>query len=437
MTTPLDVAADLLAFIDASPTPFHCVDEARRRLAAAGFAELDERSAWSLSAGQRGLLTRGGGSIVAFRIGTEPPAVAGFRAVGAHTDSPGLRLKPKPARCKDGYLRADVEAYGGAIWPTWVDRDLGLAGRVVLRGATGLEERLVRIDRPIGRIPSVAIHLDRKVNDEGLKVDKHRDLGPLVALADDDAESPDALLAAIAEAAGAEPGDLLGHDLALFDVQPGCLAGLHEEFVLAPRLDDLAMCHAALVALAGASRRNDPPAPTAVVCLFDHEEVGSGSARGAAGSLLADVLARLASAPRSGEPLTRALAGSLLISADMTHAVHPARADLHDGEHLPRLNGGPVVKTNANQRYATDARTGAAFRRLCRDLDVPLQEFAGRADLACGSTIGPLAAAGLGVPTVDVGNPLLSMHSVREQVGSRDPEPMTRVLTAFLEGAPI
>ena len=435
--TPADlsVARDLLAFMEASPTPFHCVAEVCRRLDVAGFTRLDERAEWSLEPGRGYYVVRGGGSVAALRVGSGPPEQAGFRAVGAHTDSPDLRLKPRPAKVKDGYLRADVEAYGGAIWATWVDRDLGLAGRLVVRGPDGLEERLVLLDRPVGRIPSVAIHLDRKVNDEGLKVDKHRDLGPTLALVGE-GEDADVLLAAVADAAGVDPGDVLGHDLSLYDRQPPCLAGLEDEFVLAGRLDNQAMCHAALTALVAAAGE-EAPASSAVVCLFDHEEVDSGSTRGASGPLLADVLTRVAGAPRGDAVLTRALAGSLLVSADMTHAVHPARADLHDGEHLPRLNGGPAVKTHSGQRYATDARTGAAFRHLCRAVEVPCQEFVIRGDLPCGSTIGPITAAGLGIPTVDVGNPLLSMHSVREMAGSRDPAAMTRVLEAFLGGAGI
>jgi len=435
MSTPDPIVSDLLVFIEASPTPFHCVEQAGLRLEEAGFSPLDERSAWSLEPGRGYWVVRGGGSIIAFRLGSKPPAEAGFRAIGSHTDSPNLRLKPKGAKAKGGYLRADVEPYGGAIWPTWVDRDLGLAGRVVVRGPDGLEEHLICLDRPVGRIPSVAIHLDRKVNDDGLKVDKHRDLGPLLAVVGDGSDGAGALMAAVAEAAQAEPDDVLGHDLCLYDLQPACLGGLNEDFVYAPRLDNQAMCHAALTALIAAAEEKEAPDETAVVCLFDHEEIGSSSTRGASGPMLADVLARLAGSPLTGEPLTRALAGSLLVSADMTHAVHSARADLHDGEHLPMINGGPAIKTNSNQRYATDAWTGARFRQLCRDVDVPCQDFVVRSDIPCGSTIGPITAAGLGIPTVDVGNPLLSMHSVRELAGSRDPELMTRVMTAFLKGA--
>lgn len=432
VTTPAfeerELAQDLLRFIDAAPSPFHAVAEARRRLEAAGFTPLAEGEAWDLEAGGRYLVERGDGALAAFRVGAKPPGETGFRIVGAHTDSPGLRLKPHLAVARQGHLSLDVEVYGGPILATWADRDLSLAGRIYVEEDGALRPRLVRLERPVCRIPNVAIHLDRKVNDEGLSLDKHRDLAPVAGLWSGDGDPGRAVLEAVAGAAGVDPDAVRGHDLGLYDLQPSTFAGLDDELVFAPRLDNEAMSHAGLRALQGAEAAD----ATAVLVLFDHEEVGSGTHRGAAGPFLKDLLGRLVEAFPQPGGLPRALARSLIVSADMAHAVHPNRPDLHDGSHVPRLNGGPVIKTNANQRYATDAETGAAFRRLCRLAGVPVQEFVMRADLPCGSTIGPLSAAGLGVRVVDVGNPMLSMHSIRELGGSRDAALMTRVLAAFL-----
>lgn len=423
-----EVARDLLRFIDAGPTPYHCVDEARRRLEAAGFRRHAEEDAWSAAPGDAGYAIRGGGSIAAWRAGTRPAVEAGLRLVGAHTDSPTLRLKPRPGRTRHGYLQLDLEVYGGAMLATWADRDLGLSGRVFVEEGGRLTPRLLRIDRPIGRISTVAIHLNRQVNEEGLKLNAHDHLGPVLDLWSDDRGDPSAaVLRLLAETLGVEPDRILGHDLCLHDVVPGTLGGLDEAFVLTGRLDNQAMCHAALSALLAAPAAEQ----TAMIVLFDHEECGSESTRGAGGTFQLDLLERLCG---TGEQLQRAVARSVQISADMAHAVHPAYGDKHDGNHLPRLNGGPVVKTNSNQRYATDGETGALFRRLCRGCEVPVQEFVNRADLACGTTIGPISAARLGVRTVDVGNPMWSMHSVREMAGARDPEMMTRVMTAFLAG---
>ncbi|RMG14238.1 MAG: M18 family aminopeptidase [Deltaproteobacteria bacterium] len=425
------VAEDLIAFIDASPSPYHCVAEVARRLDGAGFRALSEAEAWSLEAGARHYVVRGDGSIVAFRMGRRAPAESGFRLVGAHTDSPNLRLKSRPGLSRSGYLCLDVEVYGGAILATWVDRDLSVAGRVFLDGPDGLQCRLVDLKRPLCRIPTVAIHLDRTVNEEGLKLDRHKHLAPALGLlTESDGDPNEAVRGLLADLGGFAPDAIAGLDLCLYDTAGGTFAGLDDAFLLSARLDNQAMCHAALCGLLEA----DESDATSVIALFDHEEVGSQSRQGAGSPLLRDLLSRLLAATGDPEGLPRALAKSYVVSADMAHAVHPSRADLHDGNHLPRLNGGPVVKTNANQRYATDAETGALFRRLCREADVPVQEYVHRADLPCGSTIGPITAAGLGVRVVDVGSPMLSMHSAREMGGSQDPAMMARVLSLFLSG---
>ncbi len=418
------VEHDLLDYLDASPTPYHAVAETAARLEAAGYTALSERDVWSLAPGGRHFVVRNGSSIAAFRVGSRAPAESGFRMVGAHTDSPNLRLKPRPGFAEQGVLCLGVEIYGSPILATWTDRDLGLAGRVVVEGAGGPTTRLVRLERPVLRIPNLAIHLNRGVNEDGLRLDKHRHLAPVVGGWDGGGEPNREALAAVAHAAGADLDALRGFDLCLFDLAPARFAGLAEEFVVSARLDNLGMCHAALTGLLHAKAGE----ATAVALLFDHEEVGSESAEGASGAFARDLLARIVEARPAAGGLERAVASSVLVSADMAHAVHPSHAERSDAGHGPRLNGGPVVKTNANRRYATDGETGAFFRRLCAESRVPCQDFVSRGDMPCGSTIGPLVASGLGVRTVDVGSPMLSMHSIREMAGRRDPALMATVL---------
>ncbi len=428
---PADTLADLLAFLHASPTPYHAARAAAERLTAAGFRELDEREPWDeVREGGRFFVTAGGTTVLAFVV-PRGGKLRGYRIVGAHTDSPNLRLKPRPDYMKEGYAQLGVEVYGGVLLNSWLDRDLGLAGRLTVREAGGgLGSRLVRVDRPICRVAQLAIHLDREAN-EGLKLNRQEHLAPLFGLGEGEGA-----LALAAREAGVAPGDVLGHDLMLFDVTPPTRGGRSGELFFSGRLDNLAMCHAgisALIRCADAALEGDV-APLAA--LFDHEEIGSESALGAHSSLLPRVLERIGLAlglngGHTREAHLRALAGSLCVSADMAHAVHPNYADRHEARHRPALNGGPVVKTNAQQRYATSGATAALFRALCQKVDVPVQEYAHRTDLPCGSTIGPITSTLLGVPTVDVGNPMLSMHSARELGGSEDPERMTRVMHAF------
>ena len=433
LNKPAHAAADLLTYIDGSPSPFHCVAETAARLQGVGFTELSEAETWQAAPGSAHYTIRGGGSLVAWRTGQTSPVNSGFRVIGAHTDSPNLRLKPKLAKASHGYLQLDIETYGGLVQATWADRDLGLAGRIFIEAGDQLEPRLLRIHRPLGRVSNVAIHLNRKVNDEGLVLNRHQHLAPIIGLWSPEADPEstpdptDRVLALVAKEAGVDPGAIIGHDLCLYDLQSGALSGLDDEFIHCSRLDNQAMCHAALSSLI-AAQGSTPH--TSVIALFDHEEIGSTSARGAASSLLSDVLTRLSGdAPQAAQ---RSAARSFVVSADMAHAIHPNFGDLHDGAHLPRLNAGPVIKTNVNQRYATDAESGALFRRLCRKADVPYQEFVNRADLACGSSVGPITASGVGIRTVDVGNPMLSMHSCREMAGSRDHALMIRTMTEFL-----
>ncbi len=416
-------AHDLCALIDASPSPYHAVAELARRLADGGFTERTERDRWELRPGEAFWVTRDGSTIAAVRVGRRPPADAGFRIVGAHTDSPTFKLRPVAEHAKHGHAMVGVETYGGPLLHTWMDRDLTVAGRVVTGdGAV----HLVHLDGAPLRIPSLAIHLDREIWDRGLKLDRQRHMVAVHSAVTD----AGGLMAAVAAAAGVHPDEVLGHDLVLADTQPSRLGGREEEFVFAPRQDNLTSCHAAVTALVAA----DPADATQVVVCNDHEEVGSGSAEGARGPFLEDVLRRVLAATGDADPqsLPRAVAASVLLSVDCAHAVHPNYADRHEGAHQPRLGGGPVLKVDANQAYATDGRGAAWFAARCADAGVPHQAFVNRGDLPGGSTIGPLTATRLGLPTVDVGNPLLSMHSIREQGATADVAHLTAALTAHL-----
>ena len=428
--SPEALARDLLAFIDASPTPYHAVLECARRLEAVGFHRVDERDAWSLAPSSRFYVVRGGASIAAFVAGEKPPHKRGFKLVGSHTDSPCLRVKPKPDVRRHGYLQVAVEPYGGVLYSTWLDRDLSLAGRVVVDNGTPQgEARMLRIREPLLRIPALAIHLERTVNSEGLKLNAQQHLVPIIGL-DRDGAPDDLVLDVVGRELGCPPAKILGFDLCLYDTQPSALSGVRKELIHAPRLDNLASCWNAIQALTLAP---DHAEATRGVVLYDHEEVGSQSAHGADSTFLRDALERITLAFSGNEPsaLSRAVANSFLISADMAHAVHPNYADKHEPGHRPVLGGGPVIKVNAGQSYATDGESYARFAQLCRSVEVAHQTFVTRSDLACGSTIGPITAGVVGMRTVDVGNPLLSMHSIRELAACTDVAAMQKVLLAF------
>jgi len=429
-----DPVSDLLRFIDRSPTPYHAVAEAAGRLAAAGFRALDEAELWELAPGDARYAVRGGGSLLAFVVGERSPADAGFHWIGAHTDSPNLRVKPLADLSREGVQQLAMEPYGGVLLHTWLDRDLSLAGRVSVALPAGLATALVDFRRPLLRVPNLAIHLQREIATEGLKLNAQTHAAPVLGLAGGPALAE---LLAAELAAGGGPTvaarDVLGFDLMAYDVQPAARAGARGELLFAPRLDNLTSCHAAVSALA-AARQARLPAWTNGIVLYDHEEIGSRSAQGAAGTFLADGLERIVGSVKGGAPqgLARAAARSLLISADMAHAVHPNYADKHEPGHRPRLGGGPVLKINAGQAYASDAPGVGFVTSLARARGFEPQHFVTRSDLACGSTIGPIAAAQVGIRTVDLGNPMLSMHSCRELAAADDVAPLLALLDAFL-----
>lgn len=431
-------ARDLCAFVDASPMPYQAAAECAKRLVAAGSKELREEDPWKLEPGRLHHVTRNGTTLLAFRLAAKPPSQTGVALVGAHLDSPNLRVKPRPECGCEGYRQLAVEVYGSPILATWTDRDLGLAGRVVLAGGGagprgGVREALVTIARPVARVTNLAIHLNRGVNEDGLRLDKQRHLPPILGL-DGGACDESALRRLLADAVGARPDEVLSWDLGFFDVTPSAIGGLDGEFVFAPRLDNLGSSHAALTALLDASKRAASSQECSwLIALHDHEECGSQSLQGAQGTFVRDVLARMAVChPGAGQvaadELGRTLARSLLVSSDMAHAVHPNWPDLHEPRHKPRLNRGPAIKRNDNQRYATDGESAALFTRLCREAGFEPQHFVSRTDLPCGTTIGPIAAAGVGLKTVDVGNPMLSMHSIRECCGVYDQDLLVEAL---------
>jgi aspartyl aminopeptidase len=415
---------DLLDYLASSPSPYHAVAGAAARLDAAGFRRLDEAEPWDSDTGAAYVVR--GGALVAWRAPGGADSATPFRIVGAHTDSPNLRLKPHPDTGAVGWKQLAVEVYGGALVNSWLDRDLGLSGRVVLHGGEAL---LVLVDRPLARVPQLAIHLDRDVNERGLVLDKQAHLAPVWGLgAGRDGELAELLAGCLQ---GVDASDIAAWDLMLHDLAPPALLGRDEELLASARLDNLCSCWAATLALIEAGESGT----VGVACLFDHEEVGSDSSTGASGPLLEALVGRLVdSRGGSVEDRARALARSVCVSADMAHAVHPNYPERHEPGHAPLPNAGPVLKVNANQRYATSGVGAELFVRACRAADVPWQTFVSRNNLPCGSTIGPLTATRLGIETVDVGCAQLSMHSARELCGAYDPGYLVRALTAFYGG---
>lgn len=430
----------LCDFIANSPTPFHAVAHMVARLEAAGYRRLDDGACWSLDAPGRYFVTRNDSSLIAFRLGAKPLPEGGLRMVGAHTDSPCLKVKPNPELSRHGYLQLGVEVYGGALLNPWFDRDLSLAGRVVYSDAAGaLHSALVDFQDPVAFIPSLAIHLDREVNQKR-SINPQTDLPPLLLQIGDSGNADfRALLRQrlLAQESACDVENVLDYEISLYDCNPPALVGLKQDFVAAARLDNLLSCHAGLEALLASD--TDPAAAdtSALLVCTDHEEVGSATAVGASGPFLESVLQRvleaLGQAGSAAQQCT--LARSVLVSVDNAHAIHPNYADRHDGKHGPLMNAGPVIKYNANQRYATNAPTAALWRKLCLDHDIPCQSFVVRSDMGCGSTIGPLVATELGVPTLDVGVPTLGMHSIRELAGSRDVDYLGTLLARFFVSA--
>ncbi|KAL8154188.1 hypothetical protein V2J09_011948 [Rumex salicifolius] len=459
-----EVASDFIDFLNASPTAFHAVAEAKRRLKIAGYEQLSEREDWELKAGQKYYFTRNFSTIVAFAIGKKYVAGNGFYIVGAHTDSPCLKLKPVSKITRGGYLEVGVQTYGGGLWHTWFDRDLTIAGRMIVRSKKDDSEtflqHLVRIEEPIMRIPTLAIHLDRGVN-EGFKANAQTQLVPVLATAIKAELNKDAadngsvecgalkgknenqkhhslLLKLLATSAGCEIDDICDFELQACDTQPSIVAGSLKEFIFSGRLDNLCMSFCSLKALIDATTSDsslENETGIRMVALFDHEEVGSNSAQGAGSPVMLDALSRITNffSADSKTILEKVIQKSFLVSADMAHALHPNYMDKHEENHQPKMHSGLVIKHNANQRYATNAVTSFIFREIANKHNIPVQDFVVRNDMACGSTIGPILASGVGIRTVDVGAPQLSMHSIREMCAVDDVKHSYEHLKAFFQ----
>ena len=411
---PTADADALAAYIDASPSPFHAVAEAGRRLEAGGYQPVDELDP-PATFPRRGYVIRDG-SLVAW---ADVDADTGLQLIGAHTDSPNLRVKPRPDQERAGVRQLALEPYGGLLLNSWLGRDLGLAGRIALRDGRLL---LVRTPDPVLHLPQLAIHLDREVNSKGLLMDPQRHTAPIWGLGGSTDGDFATWAARTLVGDGAEPGDIVAWDLMTHDAAPSAIVGADGGLLSAPRLDNLCSSWAAVEALLSTNR--------GMIALWDHEEIGSTSNRGAASPLVESVLERLVPAPSERR---RLLARGTCASSDMAHATHPNYSERHEPNHQITLGGGPVIKSNVNQRYATDARSARVFAEACARAGSPVQWYAHRADIPCGSTIGPITAGQLGISVVDVGAPMLAMHSARELMAAGDVGLLRRALTAFLE----
>ena len=411
-----DFNQQLINFLNASPTPFHATQNMAAMLSENGFSELQERQEWDTPAGKY-FVTRNDSALVAFVIGRQPLEETGIRMVGAHTDSPCLKVKPHPEQKNQGYQQLGVEVYGGVLLNPWFDRDLSLAGRVTFKNRKGqVTSTLINLEKPIAVIPSLAIHLDRGANTDRT-INPETDLPPILLN-----ESETFSLASLLEDA-IQGGEILATELYFYDTNPAQIIGVNEDFLASARLDNLLSCFTGLSSLLAA----DDSVSSLLVC-NDHEEVGSASTAGAGGTFLKDVLVRIT--PTESSKI-RTLANSLLISTDNAHGVHPNYPTKHEANHGPILNKGPAIKFNANQRYATNSETAGYFKALCQRLNIECQEFVNRADMACGSTIGPITAKELGVCTLDVGVPTFAMHSIRELAGTQDAFNLYLVLSEF------
>ncbi|XP_076946982.1 putative aspartyl aminopeptidase [Bidens hawaiensis] len=431
------IVGDLLDYLNESWTQFHATAEAKRQLIAAGFHLLSENDDWELKPGGRYFFTRNMSCLVAFAIGEKYSVGNGFHVIAAHMDSPCLKLKPKSALSKSNYLMVNVQTYGGGLWHTWFDRDLSVAGRVILRVGDGsFQHKLVKVKRPLLRVPTLAIHLDRTVNQDGFKPNLETHLNPLLATKHDDASSDlkdknksfhhPLLMQILSEELGCEIDDIANIELNICDTQPSCLGGANNEFIFSGRLDNLASSFCALRALVDSCGPQDLSDEHAIrmVALFDNEEVGSDSMQGAGAPTMFQAMKRIIDSLGNQyireSIVERAIRRSFLVSADMAHGVHPNFMEKHEEHHRPELHKGLVIKHNANQRYATSGTTAFLFKEVGKIHNLPTQDFVVRNDMGCGSTIGPILASGIGIRTVDCGIPQLSMHSVREICGKED-----------------
>lgn len=414
-----ELAQNLIDFTYESPTAFHAVENLKNTLNEKGFIHLKEEDRWELKKEGKYYITKNDSALIAFVVGTGNVAEYGFKLIGAHTDSPTFRIKPNPEMVVENtYVKLNTEVYGGPILNTWFDRPLSVAGRVMLKGENPLNPvvRLVNINKPILIIPNLAIHMNRDVNN-GVALNRQKDVLPMIGLVNETLEKDKYLLNTIAKELNVEACEILDFDLFLYEYEKGCIMGLSEEFISTPRLDDLSMVHAGIKALLDSKVTNG----TNVMVCFDNEEVGSTTKQGADSNLLAHLLERIVlNLGGDKEDYFRALTKSFMISADLAHAVHPNSPEKHDPINKPVINKGPVIKVSANQKYTSDADSVAVYVAICEKAGVPYQKFVNRSDAAGGSTIGPINSSHLHIRSVDMGSPILAMHSVRELGGVMD-----------------
>jgi len=428
----IKLATDLIDFIQASPSPFHVVRNIKAALIKQGYQELHTGSGWNLQRASKYFVSKNDTAIIAFVTGTGKIEEHGFRIIASHTDSPGIKIKPNP-EIKNGsrYLKLNTEVYGGPILSTWFDRPLSLAGRVSMMSESSFypETRYVNFRKPICYIPNLAIHLNREVND-GLKIERQKMLLPLISTINAQFETKNYLSQIISEELKVEASKILDYDLFLYDTTPGCIVGQNDEFISCGKLDNLAMIHSGIQALVD----SDPIEPCQVVVAFDNEEVGSLSKQGAGSPFLRNVLQRISYQFKNDvESFYRAISHSFMISADMAHALHPAFNEKYDLVNQPILNGGPVIKTNANQKYTTDSDSSAVFEMLCKKAGVPMQRYVNHSDVAGGSTLGGISSGQLDMRSVDIGNPMLAMHSIRELSGVDDHHYLLKTFEEFFK----
>lgn len=426
----IQLAHNLIDFIDNSPSSFHVVDNIKLILKKNGFTELSLKERWKIEKGRKYFVTKNDSALIAFAVGIGEIEKYGFKLIGAHTDSPTFRIKPSPEITVEGnYLKLNTEVYGGPIINTWLDRPLSLAGRVTLKSDNIMQPkiRLVNIKKPVLIIPNLAIHMNRKIN-EGVELNKQKDILPIMSLINDEFEKENYLVKKLAKELDVDYKDIIDFDLFLYEYGKGSIIGANDEFISCGKLDDLAMVHAGITALINSKESNS----TNVMVCFDNEEVGSRTKQGAGSPMLRTILERIAiSLDKDKEDFYRAIYNSFIISADMAHALHPNYTEKHDPVNRPIINKGPVIKINANQAYTTDADSNAVYEMICKKAGVPVQKFVNRSDERGGSTIGPISWGHLDIRSVDIGNPMLSMHSIRELGGVLDHYYVTKSFEEF------
>ncbi len=421
----LKLAKELNQFIDASPTASHCVAECEKRLTAEGFKKLCERESWKFRKGDKFYIVRHDSALIAGVFGKKDPTKAGFRIIGSHTDSPSFKLKPRSVFVKEGYIQLSTEVYGGPIYSSWLDRELSLAGKVVVRMNNSYEIKLIDLEKPVLSIPQLAIHYNREVN-EAIKLNPQEHMVPVAGLSEKELDDK-FIKEMIAKKLKIKTFDIVNYDLELYAVQKGIVCGYDEEFIMNRGIDNKSMVHASIEALLEAEETD----ATMLIALYDNEEVGSSTTNGGKSSFTEDILARLTDFHK--ESYLRSIAGSYFMSADGAHAVHPNYLGKFDNLNRVYLNKGPVIKVNANTSYATTIESSAVFEMICAAKKLPYQKFVNRSDVRGGGTIGSMIANNIGIRTVDVGNAMLAMHSARETAGVDDHWYMKEAMKGFLE----